>query len=276
MIHIERKGARVPALGFGTWQLTGERCIRMVRHALDVGYRHVDTAQMYDNEEEVGTALTESPVDRQQIFLTTKVWPDRLADAALRRSVEDSLRKLKSDYVDLLLIHWPNDAVPLHESLAAMADLRNQGKAKFIGVSNFTVRHLREAVEEVGADILANQVEYHPLLSQRPVLSYLRQHGIMLTAYSPVAKGEVAKEPKLVEIGRNYGKTAFQVTLRWLVQQDGVAAIPRTSNEINCAANFDIFDFALNETEMAAIGELTARNRRLVNGSFSPAWDPPV
>lgn len=275
MLFVERKGARVPALGFGTWELSGEPCLRMVRHALDVGYRHIDTAQIYGNEAEVGTALAHSSVDRQDVFLTTKVWTDRLTDVALRRSVEDSLRKLKTDYVDLLLIHWPNEAAPLGESLGAMADLRRQGKAKFIGVSNFTVRHLGDAVERVGADLLANQVEYHPFLSQRPVLTFLRRHGMMLTAYSPVAKGQVARDAALVEIGRRHGKTPFQVALRWLVQQDGVAAIPRTSSEANCAANFDIFDFALSEGEMAEIDEVTNQNRRLVNHSFAPVWDAP-
>ena len=276
MIYIERKGARVPALGFGTWQLTGNPCVRMVQYALDIGYRHIDTAQMYDNEAEVGTALAGSTVDRSEIFLTTKVWFDRLSDVALRRSVDDSLRKLKTDYVDLLLIHWPNDAVPLRETLAAMEEIRRQAKAKFIGVSNFTVRHLREAVDEIGADLLVNQVEYHPFLSQRPVLDFLRNQGMLLTAYSPVAKGEVMRDPTLIEIARQHGRTPCQITLRWLMQQDGVAAIPRTSSEANCEANFDIFDFALNEFEMAEINELTSRHRRLVNPSWAPAWDTPV
>jgi 2,5-diketo-D-gluconate reductase B len=274
MIYIDRKGARVPALGFGTWQLTGSPCVRMVRYALDIGYRHIDTARMYDNEAEVGVAIAGSGVDRTEIFLTTKVWMDGLTDALLRRSVEDSLRKLKTDYVDLLLIHWPNDAVPLRETLGAMMDLRRQGKAKFIGVSNFPVRHLQRAVEEEGADLLANQVEYHPFLSQRPVMQALRQNQMMLTAYSPVAKGEVARDPVLTGIARRHGKTPFQVALRWLVQQDGVAAIPRTSSEANCAANLEIFDFALSEAEVTEIDQLTRHHRRLVNPSWSPAWDP--
>ena len=273
MIYIDRKGARVPAIGFGTWQLTGNPCVRMVRHALDIGYRHIDTAHMYDNEAEVGLAIAGSAVDRSEIFLTTKVWMDRLTDTGIRRSVEESLRKLKTDYVDLLLIHWPNDAVPFRESLGAMADLRRQGKAKFIGVSNFTVRHLQRALEEEGADLLANQVEYHPFLSQRPVLATARRTQMLLTAYSPVAKGEVARDPTLTGIARRHGKTPFQVALRWLVQQDGVAAIPRTSSEANCEANLDIFDFALNEGEMAEIDRLTSRHRRLVDPSWAPVWD---
>jgi len=273
MRYIERKGVRVPALGFGTWQIKGRDCVDMVRFALDeVGYRHIDTAQAYENEEAVGRAIGDSEVAREDIFLTTKVWMDRLEPNDLKRSTDESLERLQCDYVDLLLIHWPNPEFRLGDSLAALAEVKAAGKARNIGVSNFTVKLLREAVESHGADLLCNQAEYHPYISQAPVLDFLRDHGTMFTAYCPIAQGEVFGNPVLERIGRKHGKNEAQVALRWLIEQDGVAAIPRTANKEHCRQNFDIFDFSLSEGEIAEIDALE-QGRRLIDPAWAPAWD---
>ncbi len=273
MQYIERRGARVPVLGFGTWQLKGETCTDVVRYVIDeIGYRHIDTAQAYENETEVGRAIRESDVPREDIFLTTKIWMDQLEPENMITSADRSLDRLDMEHVDLLLIHWPNDAVPLSESLDALKRIKDAGKARHIGVSNFTVALLREAVEENGADLLCNQVEYHPFISQGPVLDFLRGAGMMLTAYCPIAQGEVFKSPTLQRIGETHGKNEAQVALRWLIEQDGVAAIPRSSNKDRAAQNFDIFDFALGDGEIAEIDGLE-QGHRLINPSWAPAWD---
>ncbi len=273
MKYVNAGGVEVPALGLGTWDLRGAVCTRMVRFALDLGYRHVDTAQMYENEAEVGAGIKRSSVAREDIFLTTKVLPDLLAHDDLKRSTEESLARLATDYVDLLLIHWPNDAIPMAESFRALAELRSEGKARHIGVSNFTRGHMKQAVEEHGAAIICNQVEYHPYLSQKTVLGYLREKGLMLTAYTPIAKGDVMRDPVLVDIAAKYGKTPAQVTLHWLVGQEGVSAIPATTKEAHCQANFEIFDFELTAEDDAAIHAL-ARGKRYVDSVEMPVqWD---
>lgn len=272
MIHIETKGARIPALGLGTWPLRGAECERSVRFGLDIGYRHIDTAAKYDNEAEVGRAIAASGVARQDIFLTTKVWSDALRDGELQRSAERSLKTLGQDYVDLLLIHWPNAAVPLRESLAALAAVKAKGRTRHIGVSNFPVALLKDAVESCGADMICDQVEYHVGLSQRPVLSYLRPRGMMLTAYSPVAKGGVGSDAVLKRIAARHEKTPAQIALRWLVQQDGVAAIPKASNPRHAQENIAIFDFSLTPAEMAEIAAIGGDDR-LIDPAHAPKWD---
>lgn len=274
MKHLELKGARVPALGFGTFELSGPLCAEMVRYALELGYRHLDTAQVYGNEDLVGKGMRGAGVEREEIFLTTKVWMDQLAYADVKRSTEESLSRLGTEYVDLLLIHWPNPAVPLQETLRALAELREAGKTRFIGVSNFTVALLEETVNTHGADVLCNQVEYHPFLSQRPVLNWLRDHDMLLTAYSPLARGRVLDDPALQRIAGRHGKTPTQVALRWLIEQDNVAAIPKASSREHCKANFEIFDFALSEVDMEEIGRLTG-STRLIDPDWAPDWDGP-
>ena len=273
MKSVSVKGIEVPALGLGTWRLSGRQCYDAVRTALELGYRHIDTAEMYGNETEVGRAIRESGIDRAAIFLTTKVPPGKLRAAAARRSAEEGLRKLGLPYVDLLLVHWPSAEAPLAETLQTFAALKEEGKTRFIGVSNFNVRLLDEAVARLGADLLCNQVEYHPYLSQRPVLAWLRQHGMMLTAYAPVAKGRAVGDAALAAIGRKYGKSAAQVSLRWLIEQDGVAAIPKASSRAHLEANLAIFDFALSPEDRAAIDRLQGGGRLLDVPGWSPDWD---
>ncbi|HUZ71341.1 MAG TPA: aldo/keto reductase [Stellaceae bacterium] len=259
MEQVAVKGTVVPALGLGTWALSGRACYDAVRTALELGYRHIDTAEMYGNESEVGRAIRESGIAREAIFLTTKVPPAKLRPADIERCAEDSLRRLRLDHVDLLLVHWPNSAVPLGETLGAFAALRASGRTRHIGVSNFSVTLLGEAVERHGADLLCNQIEYHPYLSQSAVLAAARGYGVMVTAYSPVAKGRVARDTALAAIGRKYGKSAVQVTLRWLIDQDGVAVIPKAASHAHLAANLDIFDFTLGAEDRAAIAALAGR-----------------
>jgi 2,5-diketo-D-gluconate reductase B len=273
MQHVPVKGAKVPALGLGTWQLSGRQCYDAVRAALELGYRHIDTAEMYANAEEVGRAIRDSGIARDELWLTTKVPPGKLRAADAKRSAEDSLRRLGLDHVDLLLIHWPSSEAPLGETLAAFAELRARGRTRFIGVSNFSVPLIEEAVERHGADLLCDQVEYHPYLSQKPVLDAVRRHGMFLTAYAPVAKGRAAGDAVLAAIGRKYGKSAAQVCLRWLLDQDAVVAIPKAASRAHLAENLAIFDFALAPEDRAQIDALERGGRLLDVPGWSPAWD---
>jgi 2,5-diketo-D-gluconate reductase B len=273
MQYIGVKGVKVPALGFGTWGLSGRSAYDATREALELGYRHIDTAQIYGNEAEIGRAIRESGIARDDIFLTTKIAPNNLRATAAKRSHEESLKRLGLDQVDLLLIHWPNPAIKLGETLPALSELRAAGKTRFIGVSNFTVALLEEAVERHGADLLCNQIEYHPFLAQRAVRAALHRYGMMLTAYAPVARGRVIKDKTLTAIGQRHGKSAGQVALRWLIEQGNVAAVPKAAQRDHAAANLAIFDFALAPEERAAIDAL-ARGDRLVEwGGYSPDWD---
>ncbi|MGH6921781.1 MAG: aldo/keto reductase [Geminicoccaceae bacterium] len=272
MIYHSIKGERIPALGFGTYHLRGPEGIKAIRYALDVGYRHLDTAIRYENEVEVGRAIAESGIDRSAIFLTTKLRYADLARDDVRRRTAESLGRLRTDHVDLLLAHWPNATIALAETMAALAEVRAAGQARHIGISNFPTSLMRQAIEDCGADIFTNQVEYHPFLRQNAVLDYVRARGILLTAAVPLARGAVADEPLLQEIAACQGKSPAQITLRWLVQQPHVAAIPKSSRPERIRANFEIFDFALSADETTAISALGA-NQRLVNPKWAPAWD---
>lgn len=266
--HLEIDGTRIPRLGFGTWEVV-DACYESVRHALDVGYRHLDTAQAYGNEEHVGRAVADSDVDRDEVFLTTKVWRDAARAQDVHRTTEESLRKLRVDHVDLLLLHWPAD-VPLEETLGAMAELRDQGRTRLIGVSNFPSDLLDRAVGIT--DIATNQVEYHPFLDQAPVLQAVRKHGLSLTAYSPLAHGDVIGDDTLTAIGQEHGKSAAQVALRWLLEQDRVIAIPRSESEDHIAANFDVFDFELSDEQRERIDDLP-KDHRTTDPPWAPDWD---
>lgn len=271
MDHVVVKGAHVPTIGLGTWQVDGRDCYEAVTHALSIGYRHIDTAQAYGNEAEVGRALADSTVAREDVWLTTKVWIDNAAPADVRPSVQDSLRELRTEYVDLLLIHWPPRRVALTEPVAAMAELTQDGLTRHVGVSNCPSAQVREATSV--ADILTNQVEYHPYLSQEAVLAEAERDGHMVTAYSPLARGRVADDPTIREIAAVHEKTPAQVTLRWLVQQPRVAAIPRSKSERRRAENLEVFDFALSDDEMKAISGLARPDGRLIDPPFAPNWD---
>ncbi|PWE16509.1 aldo/keto reductase [Marinicauda salina] len=270
---LAAQGATIPKLGFGTWQITGEDCVDAVKHALATGYRHIDTAQAYENEPEVGEAIEQSDVPREEIFLTTKIWMANMAAGDLERSARRSVEKLKVDRVDLLLLHWPNPDHPLEEMIAALNAVRAEGLTRHIGVSNYTVDLLDQAVAISDAPLVTNQVEYHPFIDQGPVLDAVRRHGMALTAYSPIAQGGVNKSDVIADIAKVHGKSAIQVSLRWLVQQDDVVAIPRSGKPEHIESNFDVFDFELTDEEMARIAALGSDDGRLIDPSWAPDWD---
>jgi 2,5-diketo-D-gluconate reductase B len=273
MIYVEAHGARIPALGFGTFQLDGGRARRMVGHALQIGYRHIDTAQMYGNEAEVGAAIASSGVRRDEIWLTTKIWPDNFRDGALQRAAETSMRRLGTA-PDLLLLHWPNPSVPLAETVRALNEAKRRGLARHIGISNFTVALIREARALSEEPLIVDQVEYQPYLNQDAVREELRAHGMALIAYSPLAQGRVFGDPTLARIAERHGRNPGQVALRWLIQQDVVAAIPRSSREAHAKANLEIFDFTLSDAEMTEIAALAQPGGRRVDpAGMAPSWD---
>ncbi len=268
-ITLEIMGSRVPALGFGTWQLTGHDCERGVAHAIELGYRHVDTAQMYENEDRVGRGLADSGVARDEVFLVTKVAPGNLEPATLRRTTERSVRDLRTDFVDLLLVHWPTDDVPLQRTLEAMNGLRERGLVRHVGVSNFTPRHL--AVARQHAAIFCNQVEYHPFLAQDHLVRDAREHGMLLTAYCPLARGRVLDDDTIGRIAGRHERTPAQIALRWLLQQ-GVAAIPKAASAAHRAENLEALEFELSEADMDAISSLRGEHR-LIDPEWAPAWE---
>jgi 2,5-diketo-D-gluconate reductase B len=263
-------GTEIPKLGFGTGQLAGDACAEGVRDALELGYRHIDTARAYGNEAQVGWGLERSGVDRGSIFLTTKLWYTGLRAPQVREQLEGSLRDLGVEHVDLLLIHWPNARVPLAETLGAMTELQEQGKARHLGVSNFPSRLVREALEI--APIICDQVEYHPYLGQPEVLALARDRDLLVTAYSPLARGEIHRDPVLREIGETHGKSAGQVALRWLLDQPHVAAVPKASSHEHRATNLDVFDFELSDDDRGRIAGL-ARGLRTEDPSWAADWD---
>lgn len=273
MIYVDATGARIPALGFGTFELQGRACRDAVAEALATGYRHIDTAQMYDNETEVGSAMRHAEPPRDAVWLTTKLALDNVSPPRVRDSVRESLKRLATDYVDLLLIHWPDDEIPLADTLGAMMDLQREGLTRYVGVSNFTPRLLEEALTL--APVICNQVEYHPFLAQRALLRIARDSDTALVAYSPLARGMVMSNGTLKEIGERHGKSAAQIALRWLLQHKKVVAIPKASTRDHILSNIDVFDFELGEDEMTAIRELD-EGERLIDPSWAPAWGEPA
>ena len=272
MQTVESHGFKLPIVGLGTWQLTGRECTRLVEQAIRLGYRHIDTAQMYDNEKEVGEGIRASGVPRAQIFLTTKVWSTRFSPPELARSALESVARLRLDYVDLLLLHWPNPQVPLSETLGALCKVKREGLAHHIGISNFTVALVEEAVRLSTEPLVCNQIEMHPYLDQSKVVAACRQHGLAVVAYCPIARGNAAKDAALADIGKAHGKSAAQVCLRWLVQQN-IVVIPRTSKVERLSSNAAIFDFTLSDSEMARIAALSHPEGRIVKMSGAPDWD---
>lgn len=266
------RGETIPAIGFGTFELTGPEGEAAIRTAIELGYRQIDTAIRYKNEAEVGRAVRASGVARNELFITTKIWFDDLLPETIHQRVEESLERLGFDEVDLLLVHWPAKDVPLGETLAAFAEEKAKGRTRLIGVSNFTVALLDEALDVHKADLFCNQVEYHPFLSQHKLLDRMRRADMLLNAYQPIARGKVFNSDLLNELGRKYGKTAGQVTLRWLIQQNRVGAIPRSSRKENMRANIDIFDFELSPADIDAIHKL-ARGDRYSDFDWAPEWD---
>jgi diketogulonate reductase-like aldo/keto reductase len=272
--HVNVAGVSIPKLGLGTWELSGDACASIVAAAIGTGYRLIDTAQGYDNEAAVGRGVQESGIAREDLFITTKVHPDRMTRDTLLRSVEESLVKLDTPYIDLLLLHWPNPATPLEETILALNSAQNEGLARAIGLSNFTSSMLDRAAELSRVPLAAEQIEYHPYLRQSKMLGALRQRDMAIMAYCPIALGKVVSDPDIGAIARSHGRTPVQATLRWLVQQDGVVAIPRTSKPERLAENFHVFDFELSEEDMARMSALARPDSRLINEpQWVPEWD---
>ncbi len=275
MHTVPANGANMPALGFGTWTLKDDQATSLVTLALEAGYRHVDTAAMYGNEEAVGAGLRAGGLGRDEVFLTTKIWHTDLANGALQGSLQASLERLQVEQVDLALIHWPSSTgVPLDESIAALNECHANGWARHIGVSNFPVSLLDAAVDLSPQPLACNQVEYHPMLNQDIVAAGCRKHGMAMVSYCPLFRGgDAFTAAPVAEAAKAHGRSPAQIILRWHVQQEGVVAIPRTQTPARVPENLAIFDFALSEEEMAAISALTAANSRICDFDFSPDWD---
>jgi diketogulonate reductase-like aldo/keto reductase len=272
--HMVQAGdASIPCIGLGTWTLTGPECSQAVKVALEAGYRHIDTATTYNNEEAVGAGIRASGVPIADIFLTTKVAYSDIGDGDLQRSAAASLKRLGVSAVDLLLIHWPNPAVPIPTAVKALCDAKRRGYARHIGVSNFTLAMLDEALAAADETLCVNQCEYHVRLDQSRMIAACRAAGMGFEAYSPMGRTAVLATPLVLEIAAAHGKTAGQILLRWLVQQPGIIMIPRSGNPGRIRENLAIFDFALSEREMASLSSLAGPDGRIVSPPHAPVWD---
>ena len=272
---LSAHGAQIPAVGYGTMLFPApERAVELIVCSLECGYRHIDTARKYGSEEWVGEGIRASGLPRKDIWVTTKVTEENAKADDFTRSVDTSLKTLGLDYVDLLLIHWPQPKVPLEETLGALAKARREGLAKNIGVSNFTVALLDEAVGKCPEPLLTNQIEYHAYIRQDKIIAACGRHGLLVTCHVPLARGAVLKDPVIRDVAKSHGKTAAQVALKWLVQQPDMVVVPRSLEYSEIKENIDIFDFELSENEMNQISGLRDRNRRIVDPMVRrPVWD---
>jgi 2,5-diketo-D-gluconate reductase B len=271
---IEARGAKIPLVGLGTWELRGRTCSRVVEQALRLGYRHIDTAEMYDNERDVGDGIRASGVRRNELFVTTKIWPSHFAPRALERATHDCLMRLRLSEIDLLVLHWPNPQIPLTETLGALCKVKRDGLTRHIGLSNFTVALVEEALKIATEPLICDQIECHPFLDQSKVIAACRQHRMAVVAYSPIARGNARNDKLLARIGAAHKKTAAQICLRYLVQQQ-IVVIPRTSKLERLSENAALFDFTLSDAEMAEIAALSRTDGRLVDWAYSGTmkWD---
>ena len=271
---VEAHGCRIPQIGLGTMTLKGDICVQAVKTALQLGYRHIDTAWFYGNEKEVGEGLRQSGVKIEDIILCTKVRETHLEPDKFRQSLDESLANLKLPYVDLLLIHWNNKDIPFKTSIGALCKAKKDGFAKHVGVANFTSKMLDEAWAVTTEPLVCNQIEVHPFINQDKVLAASKKHGMAVVAYVPIARGKVPGADAVERIGKAHGKTAAQVSLRYLVQL-GLCAIPRTANPAHLKENLEVFDFKLSDGEMAELKKLNATGMRVVNPPHAPVWDTP-
>jgi 2,5-diketo-D-gluconate reductase B len=272
MDYFNTQGIRMPRLGFGTFRMQGDVCRAAVESALALGYRHLDTAEMYANEEEVGAAIAASGVPRSELHVTTKVWNENLAPDAMRRAFDASLKKLRLDVLDLYLVHWPKPGMHLPSMLETMMKLKEEGRTRAIGVANFNIALLRTVVEEIKAPIACNQIEYHVMLDQTKIKKYMDAHKIPLVAYCPLVRGQAGSDETMMAIGKKHNASVEQVALKWLLDQDGVGAIPKASRRENQQANLDALKVRLDDDDRRKIASLP-KNKRFVAPGFSPAWD---
>ena len=272
---VEANGVRIPTIGLGTMTLKGDVCVQAVKTALQLGYRHLDTAAFYGNEVENGEGLRQSGVKREDVFICTKVRQENLRPADFVKVIDQSLINLKLPYVDLLLIHWNNKDIPFSESISALCQAKKDGKTKHVGVANFTTKMLDEAWAVTTEPLVCNQIEMHPFINQDKVLAACKKRDMAVVAYCPIARGKVPGADALERIGEAHGKTAAQVSLRYLVQRGGISPIPRTATPEHLKQNLDVFDFTLSDAEMAELKALNATNMRVVNPPHAPVWDTP-
>lgn len=272
MENLMTQGISLPRLGLGTFRMQGDACRAAVESALSLGYRHIDTAEMYSNEEAIGAAIAAARLSRKDLHVTTKVWHENLAPDAIRRALDASLKKLRLEHVDLYLVHWPSRTMNLPAIFETLMKLKEEGRTRAVGVANFTTALLKIVVEEIGAPIACNQIEYHVLLDQSKVIDYLAARSIPLVAYCPLAQGRVASDETLIAIARKHNASAAQVALKWLLDQPGVAAIPKASRPETQQANLDAVKLVLDAEDRKRIAALP-RDRRCVNPGFAPTWD---
>lgn len=274
MQNVHAGNAAIPAIGFGTYGMTAADIHRVIPAALGAGFRHIDTAQIYRNEGEIGQCVAASGIPRSEIFLTTKVWVSNYPELLFEASVDESLRKLKTDYIDLLLLHWPGSDVPLAEQIAGLNAVVRAGKVRHIGVSNFNRALMAEAIQLSAAPLVTNQFEYHPYLNQSRLIESTLQAGLAVTGYCGMAIGRVFADPTLKEIAARHERTVAQIVLRWLVQQRGMVALSRTTRIDRLAENLAVFDFELDSADMAAIHALATADSRIVDPlGLAPRWD---
>jgi 2,5-diketo-D-gluconate reductase B len=274
MQNVHAAGAVIPALGFGTYGMDSRATQRLLPAALRAGFRHIDTAQIYGNEADVGECVAASGIARADVFITTKVWVANYHPRKFEASVDASLVRLRTDYIDLLLLHWPNSDVPLAEQIGGLNAVVKAGKVRHIGISNFTRMLMAEAIRLSDNPLVTNQFEYHPYLNQSALIESTRHAGLSVTAYCGMAVGRVFSDDLLNEIAMRYRRTIAQVVLRWLVQQDGVVALSRTSKVERLEQNAAIFDFELSAADMAAIHTLARPDSRIVDPQgLAPLWD---
>ncbi|WP_198330162.1 aldo/keto reductase [Psychrobacter cibarius] len=268
--------ANIPVLGLGTWQSTGQDCVDVVSQALKMGYEHIDTAQAYGNEKEVGQGIKQSGVSRDKFFLTTKIFPDdmKFEPEKLIAAAKRSLADLDTDYVDLLLLHWPDDRVPLSETIPALCELQKQGLTRHIGVSNFNIANIIEAEKYADVPIVVNQVEFHPFIKQKTLQTFLNNHHILLEAYSPLARGDVFDNEIIKEIADRHNVTPAQISLAWILADKHRIAIPKTANPDHLQGNLDAINVQLSADDIEKISSLARTDgRKIKHPDYSPEWD---
>ncbi len=273
MLYHTVQDVEVPRLGFGTWQLRDEDATRATAEAIEAGYRHIDTAAIYKNEREVGKALAQSGLLREELFVTTKIWMDDIKEQNHVAALDKCLERLGLEQVDLVLLHWPINGMPVADQVAPLADLKRSDKTRLIGVSNYPSNLLLQAVSACEEPLACNQCEYHPLLDQDKVLKACRGFDMLFTSYSPIGQGAVLENPAITRLAEAHGKKPAQIVLRWHLQQANVAAIPRSSSADHIAENFDIFDFELSPTDMKTVYGLMMPDGRLIDPDWAPEWD---
>jgi 2,5-diketo-D-gluconate reductase B len=273
MRNLKINNIAIPAVGFGTFQLSGKELTDNTLYAIEQGYRHIDTAQIYGNEQEVGQAIETTHINRSDLFITTKVWIDHFHSKDLVESVLTSLNKLKTDYVDLLLLHWPTQLVPLAQTIEALNEVQKKGYTRYIGVSNFTIAQMRESLELTDVPISFNQIEYHPLLQQPKVIEFAQANNIGIIAHSSLAQGTLLNEPTLIKLAKKYNKDVAQIIFRWLFQL-GIPSLIRSTHKERIVSNAAIFDFKLSEDDMQAIEKMGNSPQRFINPlGLAPRWD---